>query len=209
MAMIFHNRRLCPPQSQTRSLSLLPLLLLVCSLVLLGYVGASTTSAHVDSSSNHFHRQLRQDTATTTTTTGTSSTIKNVPSSSTARTVSISTTTNRKHMHIALHRHVLQSNNQRADTENSNSRQLQDAADYFQDMDIESMEEGAIAVLLLLLLLCFLCCCCCSMCCGGRRGGGGGGCGLTDILAMFCCYEMFCDDNPGVCGFVPMDGEMC
>lgn len=78
---------------------------------------------------------------------------------------------------------------------------------YFTDLDINSLGEGfalGAAFVLLLIVLCLLCCCC-SMCCGG--GGGGGGC-LTDILALFCCYELFCDDSPGC--FVPMDGaDMC
>lgn len=79
--------------------------------------------------------------------------------------------------------------------------------DYFQDMDMSSMGEGfalgAVFILVLLVLCCL--CCLCSCCCGG--GGGGGSC-LTDLLAMFCCYELFCDGSPG-CDFVPMDGEMC
>lgn len=87
-------------------------------------------------------------------------------------------------------------------------RDLAEMGDYFTDLDIESLEEGfavGAAFVLLLIVICLLCCCC-SMCCGGGRRGGGG-CSLMDILAAFCCYEMFCDDSPGC--FVPMDGEMC
>jgi hypothetical protein len=98
-------------------------------------------------------------------------------------------------------------------------RRLQGTSDYYKDVDVESLEEGlviGVALILVLIVLCLLCCCM-SMCCGGRgRGGGGGGSGcLTDILALFCCYELFCDDSPGCgpCDFVPMDtgmgGEMC
>ena len=87
-------------------------------------------------------------------------------------------------------------------------RGLVEMEDYFTDLDIESLEEGfAVGAAFILLLICIcLLCCCCSMCCGGGRRGGGG-CSLMDILAAFCCYEMFCDDSPGC--FIPMDGEMC
>lgn len=81
--------------------------------------------------------------------------------------------------------------------------------DYFSDMDVTSLEEGLVigAVLILLLIVLCLLCCCCSMCCG-RGGGGGGGCSLMDILALFCCYELFCDDQPGC--YIPMaEGDMC
>jgi hypothetical protein len=95
-------------------------------------------------------------------------------------------------------------------------RRLQGSSDYYKDVDVESLEEGlvlGVAFILVIIILCLLCCCL-SMCCRGRGGGGGSGC-LTDILALFCCYELFCDDSPGCgpCGFVPMDtgmgGEMC
>jgi len=80
-----------------------------------------------------------------------------------------------------------------------------DYSNYFNDLDDESLEEGFVigaSFVALLLLLCLICCCC-SMCCGGRMGGG-----LTDIIALFCCYEICCDDTPGC--FVPMadGGEM-
>ena len=94
-----------------------------------------------------------------------------------------------------------------ATTSAQRHRGLQNYEDYFSDVDTESLEEGlavGAALVLLLIIICVLCCCC-SMCCGGRRGGGG--CSLMDILAMFCCYELFCDDNPGC--YLPMDGELC
>lgn len=83
-------------------------------------------------------------------------------------------------------------------------RRLQEGGDfseYYKDLDVESLEEGMAlggALLLIMIVLCLLCCCC-QMCCGGR----GGGCSLWDMLAILCCYEMFCDDSPGC--FIPMD----
>lgn len=86
-----------------------------------------------------------------------------------------------------------------------------DFQDYFSDLDIESLEEGAAvggAFVLLLICICLLCCCC-SMCCGGGGRGGGRGCSIMDMLGIYCCYEIFCDDNPGC--FVPMGdgGQLC
>jgi len=57
------------------------------------------------------------------------------------------------------------------------------------DIDFQSAEAGfGVGVLLFVVLVLLLCCCCCG---GGRRGGGG--CGLWDIVACLCIWEMCCD----------------
>jgi len=65
------------------------------------------------------------------------------------------------------------------------------------DIDFDSEEaEMAVGFLLFIVLALLLCCCCCGG--GGRRyGGGGGGCGLWDIVACLCIWEMCCDRDGG------------
>jgi hypothetical protein len=78
-------------------------------------------------------------------------------------------------------------------------RQLQ-----FMDWDLSSLEFtsgelGAaeigfiVGLLFFVVVILLLCCCCCGG--GGRGYRGRGGCSICDILALFCIWEMCCDQR--------------
>lgn len=52
----------------------------------------------------------------------------------------------------------------------------------------------AVAILVLSVALCMCSCCWCILPCCCTGGGDGGSSCCRELLCLFCCYELFCDD---------------